>query len=426
MEALFLEFARPLALALLALPIALLLFARLVDRPPASFTGAFELWLAVASARPDDARARRKRIPPPLWIFALGLACAVLAAAGPRPREAAGVWRVLVDRSPSMYLPVSTEPGAPTRLARAAELLRERLSGVELDWADVGADLPVVEHGGALPETWSAPPRFVRRELEWSAHDAAGTVWLTDASAGAAPARATLCTGGGDAVPGLVGRRGELGLVWDGVAIREEAVQSRRGYVLIESERFYPQGPPLDALRAWTDARSLLMSFSSERQGLLFARAGGESVPRHEVHFGRDGWRAIGVVDQVAPREDADGPLSIWLAADDGTPVVTAGPGRVYFAAANRREFVLESGDEAVAVSFARLFDECVQPAPGVVALAERAAAGEPRFVFGPPPEPKSEALAAAARWTSASIALALFLVLGAVGWTVAAARAGG
>ncbi|MBK7877225.1 MAG: hypothetical protein IPJ77_16030 [Planctomycetes bacterium] len=386
MESLGFEFARPWALVLLALPLALLVVARLVDRPPAWYTGAFELWLRVARTRPDDARAQKRRVPPPLWPFALGLACAALAAAGPRPGgSGAGAWRVIVDRSPSMYLPASTDAGAPTRLERAAKLLEELLAGSELEWLDPGDDAPVPQRSRAMPAAWRSPPEFTRGELDWSAHDAAGVVWLTDRFPAIAPARASVAASGGVALPGLVGVRGGTGLAWDGERIRETTTGVEPACVEC--------APPLarawsELVLVWARARELATCAApAARAELRIAFVADAAAPARTLAFGRDGWRAHGDVRGAVPGRDARGPLAAWLVAEDGTVLVAVGPGRV--ATVLPPDLVLDEGEEAFAVSFARLFDACLQPARGVVALAERSAAGEACFLAGAPPGPR-------------------------------------
>lgn len=416
MQSLGLEFAHPAALALLALPAALLLLARRADRPPALFTGAFELWARIARERPAGARDVRRRVPPPLWPFAFGLACAALAAAGPRP-STTETWSVLVDRTGSMYLAAD---GAATRLERAERLLHERLGVREYAWVDVGADPPEIVRARALPAAWREAPTLPRAAVDWSAHDVAGSIWLTDAGGDLAPRHATLCASGGAPVPGLVATRGDVAIEWDGTALVERAGAAPPTVVAAE----LAESPAVALLaRAWIDARHLRTGAATEDGVVLRVVEHASSAPARAVEFGRDGWRARAVVRAPAPLRDELGPLSVWLAADDGTPLVSAGPGRI--AVALEGEPAFEAGDAAFAVSFAALFDASVLPARGVVALAERAAAGEPRFVAGDPPAPTAEDRATAARVASGLALAALGLVLLAILWIAAPLRAG-
>jgi hypothetical protein len=92
---------------------------------------------------------------------------------------------------------------------------------------------------------------------------------------------------------------------------------------------------------------------------------------------GRDGWRARAAFPAFGAPAPRDGlPWEPWLSAPGGAVLVRAAPGRVEVAL---DELVLEPGDPALfAVSWAELFDRALLPHPGVVALADRAAAGPP------------------------------------------------
>jgi hypothetical protein len=94
----------------------------------------------------------------------------------------------------------------------------------------------------------------------------------------------------------------------------------------------------------------------------------------------------------------------------DGLVLVAAGPGRIDLALG-----ALEPApgtEAACAVSWARLLDRCALPPPEVVALPERAAAGEGRVV---PPAPPPERRLAQAAWPAALLAaLAALCALGA------------
>jgi hypothetical protein len=97
-----------------------------------------------------------------------------------------------------------------------------------------------------------------------------------------------------------------------------------------------------------------------------------------EVSAARDGWSVRGKARAV--QADPEEPSESWLAArqPDGSmiDVVRWRPGRVEIGLA---ELSAPEGDSAAfAVSWAKLFDAAMLPPPGVVAVDERQAAGQP------------------------------------------------
>jgi hypothetical protein len=143
------------------------------------------------------------------------------------------------------------------------------------------------------------------------------------------------------------------------------------------------------------------------------------------VAAGRDGWEARGSAGDDARSADAHGALETWLTGRiEGSGahavLVSAGAGRIESAWST---LDAPRGDPAAfAVSWAELLDRVLLPAPGVVALAERQAAGPARFE--PPAEPPAEPLgparaAPAPRW-DAWLALACLCALLAA-WRMAA-----
>ena len=89
----------------------------------------------------------------------------------------------------------------------------------------------------------------------------------------------------------------------------------------------------------------------------------------------RDGWSAAIEIAGAAPDSDADGELEAWLAESSGRRLLSSGPGRVHCPWVSMQD---PTGDPAAfAVSWASLFDRASLPPAGVVALAERASAGE-------------------------------------------------
>src|SRR6185436_10342875 len=101
-----LELARPLALLALALPLLILVLARWLAHPLPLATGTLAIWLRTGARDARRSERVRARIPPAVWVLAFGLLCGALALAGPRlrVRREPALWRIVVDRSPSMYL----------------------------------------------------------------------------------------------------------------------------------------------------------------------------------------------------------------------------------------------------------------------------------------------------------------------------------
>lgn len=379
------QWTRPLGLLALVLPLVVLLASLRRERPEPVVTGTFALWARLASAAGGE-RSRR-RVPPARWLMIAALALGAVALGGPREPRSAAVrrLRVLVDRSPSMYLPCTgaeDDERAMTRLASAlARLdvwLAEQPSGIELEWCDAAEPARVVARG-ALPDAWRRPPARVRCEgpEPWAGQDRRGVLWLTD-QAPVEPRHAGLCASGGAPVPGPVAWTDTEELSWDGatlvrrplpgersVAIRGELPTWLRAFVLAwAAERGLR---PTEAAAGATDGTALLLEVRAVAAG-----------PEQFVRAARDGWwiegeaRAAPLLDEV--------PCRRWLDAGE-LPVVTYAPGRVWIGLAGEE---LPGGDPAAfAVSWSDLLDgACVAPAE-VVALDERRSAGPARF--GPP-----------------------------------------
>jgi hypothetical protein len=395
------EWTRPEWLWALALPLAVLVLARLRARAPALATGALELWSQVARERPDDARRVRGRVPPALWLVALALALGVLALAGPRAARAAAAprWRVVVDRSPSMTLPAE---GA-TRLERALLVAApwidaRRRDGEPLDWyaGDLAPDAPPAP----------APPRAPLvpvAEPDWARWDAPGTLWISDRDPGVARAHAGLAAGGGAAVPGPVGARGTTRIDWDGTQLVEVERALEPPRVCVDARAGPLPELLAELLDAWAATRGVrvdapdpaqlareLAAAAFPRGAALWVRTSDRARER-AVEAARDGWSARGRAGSAARSADAHGALETWLAGralDDAAPeelaLVSAAPGRIEIAWS---ALDAPAGDPAAfAVSWAELFDRALLPAPGVVSLAEREAAGAPRFAAPSPP----------------------------------------
>lgn len=355
-----LEWTRPLGLLALALPIAVLLASRLLVHPVEIATGTLDLWKRVRAARPSASSRSRMRIPPAVWLLAAGLALGALALAGPRMRRSASrELRVLVDRSPSMELPL----GARTRRERATEIARKWIdenlpAGSQVAWID-------------------------RRELFGLEDDRPDTLWVTDRAPEPLPDRAGFVASGGDAVPGPIAVDGSTRYDWDGERIVEVPSDAPKRRVVANGE--LPQ-PIADVWAAWAEARGAIVGAESDRDVSLVLRTI-ESGSRRELEVGRDGWSAKAVAAGAPPA------LSTWLEDADHRALVSFAPGGIESAIVSMGE--PEGDPAAFAVSWAKLFDDAVLAPPGVVELGERRAAGNealraPRAAAGGGTDPSS------------------------------------
>lgn len=412
---------RPWVLVALVAPLLLLWFARARARPVALHTGAFELWRTLLAEEPRDAPRARRRITPPLWLFAGALALIVVAWSGPRPdARRAGALRLVVDRSPSMYL----AEGGRTRLEHALELARALASSsgadpARFEWLDASAQPAEIVVGDALPSAWTRAPRAARPAPDWSRFDAEGTLWITDDARTLAPRRAGLAASGGGAVPGAAGWADGHLWDWDGAQLRARVERSDvrvllEGDVPRELERF---------VTAWAQARGCTLARAASDASGVELVVHGNAANGEPRELARDGWRARARVGRAATNDAQLGALSTWLevatSADDGstvrTPVVSSCPGRVDLALADLEPD--PATDAAFAVSWSALFDSALLSPVGVVAVAERADAGPARSTAGAPApfEPAGEA--AAARWRALIGAGALLCALAALLW---------
>jgi len=421
-----LGFERPwFALALL-LPLVLLWLARRAARPEALHTSAFELWLRVRLARPAQAAHARRTLPLSWVLYALGLAALSVGLMQPRPArgDTARPLRVVVDRSPSMYL----ADGARTRWAAALAAfeaqadawpaLRGAADGVL--WVDAGADPPELVLARWPPADWAAAPRAPRAALDWARHDAAGVVFLSDdaeALAAAATRSAGWVASGGAAVPGPVGRRGALRVDWDGGALVER--EDAQGAARVSIDR------ALDAelarfARVWTAARGLLAVEDAPAPAACeLALVVAPGAAGDELELGREGWSARARV--LGSGCAAAAGCEPWLRASDGRVLVSRCPGRVEVALDGLRTPAEEAA--AFAVSWGGLFDAALLPAPGVVTLDERRAARAGiREPLAPPTDPEIEQRAA--RWRAACFLAAAACVAAAFALVRLPARA--
>jgi len=399
-----LEWTRPAGAAALALPLLVWLLHRARARPPEVATGTLALWRALCAQGVKRAERTRRAVPPRLWLLIAGLALGALALAGPRqpPRAAARTWRLVVDRSPSMYLPVGVDGGA-TRLRRALDsalelLAGERAAGDELLWICAGEAAAEERAGERPPADWLVAPRAPRAEPQWELHDRPGTLWITDRAPAVARAQAGLCASGGGAQGGLVARTRDEAIEWDGERLAAVAARAPRPRVVLA-----PALPvELRELGAiWAAERGLDVAGVVEVVDVVdgeasdvvlrgLAPSAAEAAQAAPFALGRDGWSAAGRAAAAgAPVLDGQGPLETWLAG--GRPLVTFAAGRLHCAILSFER--LEGDPAAFALSWAGLLDRACLPPPGAVSVAERSAAGPALSAapMGPPPPSGSQ-----------------------------------
>lgn len=381
------EWARPLGLLALLLPLALALLLRRRERPRSVATGTLAIWEAVGEERRAESTRTRRGLPPRARVLCVALALGALAIAGPR-REApplGGRWRVVVDRSPSMYLPLEVG-GRKTRYEEAlavglAELAAGGNASWDRDWITPGEE---AHRGPKPPAAWSAPPRWVREEPRWEGWCGPGFLWLTDLVPEVPREGASLVASGGAAAPGLVAHLGGRELLWDGARLVEGS-SAPAGRVGVRAE---PPAVLRKLLEIWAGERGLELAagVSLEDREVRLVLSGTPGPGGARMRAGRDGWGIEGrIVGDGAPLEDAWGPLETWLTSPDGARrLVGCGPGRVQVALADLGP---PAGDPALfAVSWAELFDRTALGPRGAVSVRERAAAGEPGRIPGEPP----------------------------------------
>lgn len=368
-----LELAHPAALGLLALPLALLVLVRARSaRPERDATGALELWKRVGSGHPSPARARA--IPLSIWLCAAACALAVLALAAPRitdPR-ATNPLVVLVDRSPSMYLP----HGGSTRLERALGLFREEIVARGFEprvWLSAPFAIGRATASADPPPPWlERSPGSRAQEPDFSAWDRPGVVWITDKRPDPPPRAAGVCASGGVLVPGPCGVHEDRLVEWDGKRLALGASLSRRSVVVDEDL----PSPIQRVARAWATARGMkiVARTSPPVEACLSIQLREREDPK-PVELARDGWTVRGVAIGALELESPDEGLEPWLTSGSDA-YVTWCEGLVDCALVELEE---PRGDPAAwAVSWSTLFDTASAPPRECVSVAEREAAGEP------------------------------------------------
>ena len=408
-----LYFARPWGLLALVLPLSVLLASWVGRRPRELSTGTLELWRDLGPEAEAAGVRRAWRLPFSRLLLLAALVSGALALAGPRfaGAPAGNTWRIIVDRSPSMYLPweaagqairgTGGDPKGRTRLAAALEMLHELPGAGEATfiWEDPGqvfGGTPVGPEpsGPDLPRGWELDPAkwgVPRAAVDWAGRDEAGVIWLTDHEpelGGGGRRRAGLVASGGAAVPGWVAWERELRFAWDGSGkLVRETCTDAPPLVLFQND---VPGPLRRFIEVWAADRGLRISGEAEAGPRL--RVVGprwvDEVPVTVGVGGAGGWSLSGTATRGgAPPfplglqpPGAPTVLETRLASSlDGAPwvLVSGAPGHLELAWRSLEE---PGGDPAAfAVWWGSLLDELLLDPPGVLPLAERLAAGEPR-----------------------------------------------
>lgn len=376
-----LVWTRPWGFVAWLLPIAVILLARRTSRAPLVATGTLEIWQRVAAELPSRGRRARRPLPPAAWCAVAALALGAFALCGPSWQLPPGArtWRVVLDRRPAMFL----RDGSATRIERAVALARAWLDEHahehdDVEWIALVGPRSASRSGRAPPAEWLRAPRVPLPAPDWSAVDREDAVWVSDGPPATAPRHAGLVLSGGRAIPGPIGASGTTRWDWDGerVVAVPHGVGARTvridGALVAPIER---------VLRIWASERGLSIDAGSSADVALRVISHGDADVQ-PAHAARDGWWASVDVG-AAPSSDDDGELETWLSAElesragGRRAALTRGPGRIDVALVRMQD---PAGDPAAfAVSMAELFDACLLPPPDVVALRDRASAGEAR-----------------------------------------------
>lgn len=374
-------------------------------------TGAIALWREVARDAPRLAR-RTWRWPPHVVAAVAGLMFGLLALARPQwARATAPVqWRVVVDVSASMQLPVAE--AAPTRLERALELARTWLAtrtrdGDRVEWIVAAGD-SVLARLDSPPLQW-ADVEVARRSYDrphWSLFDAPQTLWATDVARELAPSEAGVCASGGDVAPGVLASWPDGALVWDGASTTTRAPLRRPRVALAAAARGTDIGR---IVGAWAQARGVELVEASESVELTVTLSGDPATESSVAPSvgSRDGWRIEGAATEL-PGDAPD--AAAWL-VDQQAPervLVRARRGRVD--CAWTVDHHARGDDAAFAVSWSELLDALLLPCEPTATIEQRASAGAP-VLRNPPRDEDSrrgdESFASALALLAASCAAA-------------------
>ncbi|MCC7013447.1 MAG: BatA domain-containing protein [Planctomycetes bacterium] len=369
------EFTRPWALVGLFVPVLVVLLTALASRARSMPTATLEVWREI-DARVARSARRRARVPLALWLLALAMVSTVLALAEPRSRSTElAPWRVVLDRSPSMYL----GQGSERRIDVALRGVREVVGDGEVEWVTSSAGFELRARAREVPAGWLAAPRGAWSEPRWASYDEPGTLWLTDVPPESAPSRASLLTSGATPCAGLVARGVDHDIVWDGSELRREPHEAGRGpRVAIEPALL--AGAIGRAALVWAQARGWNVTEAREAVDLALVLGSVADPQIRDTLCAAEGWS---MPVRVKRAFDAPSEPRAVLLESDGRPLAVASSGLVELAFEELGE---PQGDPtSFALFWARAFDAAALPPEGT-AVAERARAGPARRVVGEAP----------------------------------------
>ncbi len=388
--------------------------ARAGDRAAPQWTGSISIWRNIVPAPGSAVEKTRRATPWPLVLALLGLTSGIFALAEPQrspPRERAPSWNLILDRSPSMFLPVAQDAPRTLRIQRAVDLAVDlcESAGVAADareWTTFAFDGVHASRAARPPAEWLTREWGPGAPTPWERLDDPARVWLVDGGAALSPVRAGLVQTGAAPIPGAIADLGASCLFWDGEQFREQAWDPPRAGV------FLAEDLPLDIgtlARLWAQERQLVLAQAGQPACLRIERAPALSgAPTSAGKLFGVGWSADAqaVAPQPAPGER---PWAEFESSAARFPAVSWRPGVVRVALA---ALSAEQADAAAfAVAWAELFDQARLPDPEIVSMLERALAAPPS-VHAPPAHAGSAARPAAlsaAPWL-ASLACALVL----------------
>lgn len=380
---------RPLGSLAFILPLLLVLLGLLPQRPRQQVTGTLGLWRLLEDGASGGARSRR--LPLSRWLLALALCLGAAALAGPRQRrgEAAEAWTIVMDRSPSMYLPDAA--GGVSRMARALERVDQWLAGrsslPDLEWVAPGPGGLERVVSARPPEGWLSPPPAGLQlpELDLPRWDLPGVIVITDVAPGWGPSgrpsgtpRGGSRTGGGGGIiatgaqpvagPVADGADGQLFFDGEGLALQPSV---KRGVQVIGLPRVLQ-----DLVGAWAGERGLeVLRQGGPSRVLLVSSAPADSSDGQllELEAVAAGWSIRGTGDDLRRHTPLEGGVP-WLLDAEGRVLVEHAPGVVRVGLVELEEPL---GDPlSFVLSWSELLDGAVLPSGRVVPLAERRRSG--------------------------------------------------